>query len=116
MYTDRKQGNGRAALVVFIAVLVAAAVLIAALLMGSGREEKRREGARAIRDLIERTARQCYAVEGVYPPNLAYLEDHYGIEVNKRDYYVTYEAFASNVPPSVIVTPEGSANAEESLP
>lgn len=116
MYTDRKKGNGHAALIVLVAVLVTAAVLIAALLMGSGREEKRREGARAIRDLIERTARQCYAVEGIYPPNLAYLEDHYGIEVNKKDFYVTYEAFASNVPPSVIVTPEGSVNAEEALP
>lgn len=116
MYTDRKQGNGRTALIVLIVVLVLAVVLIAALLMGSGREEKRQEGAQAIRDLIERTARQCYVVEGVYPPNLAYLEDHYGIEVNKKDYYVTYEAFASNVPPSVIVTPEGSTNAEEVLP
>lgn len=116
MYTDRKKGNGHAALIALIAVLVTAVVVIAALLIGFGGAEKRQEGARAIRDLIERTARQCYAVEGVYPPNLAYLEDHYGIEVNKKDYYVTYEAFASNVPPSVIVTPEGSTHAEEVLP
>ena len=45
-----------------------------------------------------------------------YLEDHYGIEINHKDFYVTYEAFASNVPPSVFVTPEGSTAASEELP
>jgi len=114
MYTDRKKRNWLWLIpAVLCAVLIAAAVLVFA---GPRREEKREEGALAIRDLIERTARQCYAVEGVYPPNLAYLEDHYGIRINKKDYYVTYEAFASNVPPSVFVTTEGSARAAEELP
>ena len=115
MYSDRKKRSPLWWIVpaVLIALLIAAA---AAAFSGPRRAEKREEGALAIRDLIERTARQCYAVEGVYPPNLAYLEDHYGIEINKKDYYVTYEAFASNVPPSVFVTPEGSTAASEELP
>ena len=64
------------------------------------------EGAVAIEDAVRRSALQCYAVEGVYPPDLAYLEENYGLQVNTRDYYVTYEAFASNVAPNVIVTPK----------
>ena len=50
-------------------------------------------------------AMQCAAVEGAYPASLKYLEEHYGLIVNHSDYAVTYEAFASNVPPSVVVVP-----------
>jgi hypothetical protein len=42
-------------------------------------------------------------VEGVYPPNLAYLEDNYGLQINTRDFYVHYQAFSSNLPPEVRV-------------
>ncbi len=113
MYTDRKK---RVWPWIVIAAVLLAAVLLLASRTGTMRKEIIEEGTVAIRELIERTARQCYAVEGVYPPNLAYLEDHYGIEINKKDYYVNYDTFASNVPPSVLVTPKGSTRASEELP
>lgn len=60
--------------------------------------------AAAIREAVQRSALQCYAVEGAYPPDLQYLEDNYGLQVNRQDFYVTYDAFASNLPPTVRVT------------
>ena len=60
-------------------------------------------GTEAIRAAVQRSALQCYAVEGVYPSSLEYLEENYGLQVNHEDYYVTYEAFASNMPPTVRV-------------
>lgn len=113
MYTDRKKR--------IWPWLIAAAVLLAAVVLivsraGPARLKMIGDGAVAVRELIERTARQCYAVEGVYPPNLAYLEDHYGIEINKKDYFVIYDAFASNVPPSVLVTPKGYVQTPEETP
>ena len=60
--------------------------------------------AAAIREAVQRSALQCYAVEGAYPPDLQYLEENYGLQVNKQDFYVTYDAFASNLPPTVRVT------------
>ena len=114
MYSDRKKRTWIP--VLLAAVLLAAAVLLVLAQSGPKRAEIREEGMIAIRELVESAARQCYAVEGVYPPNLAYLEDHYGIRVNKKDYFVNYDAFASNVPPSVIVTPVGSTRASEELP
>ena len=58
----------------------------------------------AIRDAVQRSALQCYAVEGVYPPSLEYLQDNYGLQINTEDFYVTYDAFASNLPPAIRVT------------
>ena len=101
MYTDKKDRSGL--WTALAAVLLFAVLLVLLLTQGARGDDIRNEGAAAIRAVIEDTARQCYVVEGVYPPNLAYLEEHYGIQINTKDYYVTYEAFASNLPPSVRV-------------
>ncbi len=101
MYSDKK----RAAWPLVMAVIV---LLCALLGLSAFRKlssaDITEESAAAIREAVERSAKQCYVVEGVYPPNLAYLKDNYGLQVNERDFYVTYEAFASNLPPTVRVT------------
>ena len=75
-----------------------------ALLFSDGGRDLDESSALAIREAVQRSALQCYAVEGVYPPDLQYLEDNYGLQVNQEDFYVTYDAFASNLPPTVRVT------------
>ncbi|MBR3228007.1 MAG: hypothetical protein IKF68_05635 [Erysipelotrichaceae bacterium] len=57
----------------------------------------------SIKDTIMRRALQCYVTEGSYPESLAYLEENYGLMINHRDYRVTYEIFADNLPPEVRV-------------
>ena len=91
------------AAVAAVLALSAAVILLAARLGGAGGRDISREAAASIREAIERTALQCYAVEGVYPPDLEYLTDQYGLAVNTRDFYVHYDAFASNLPPDVRV-------------
>jgi hypothetical protein len=56
-----------------------------------------------IRRAILNACVQCYALEGSYPPDLDYLEAHYGIKLNDEKYYFYYEVFASNVMPDVEV-------------
>ena len=101
MYLDKKTDRSWPLVLGLILVLA----LVTLLACGSRMESRdlRDEGAAAIQSAIERGALQCYAVEGVYPPNLQYLEEHYGLQINDRDYYVTYDAFASNLPPNVRV-------------
>ena len=101
MYSDRRKRTGLWAGVLL--AVAAAAVLLGLLASRVQRRDLREESAQAIQTAIERGALQCYVVEGVYPPNLQYLEDHYGLQVNTVDYYVTYDAFASNLPPAVRV-------------
>ncbi len=45
----------------------------------------------------------CYAVEGVYPPSLKYIEDHYGLTYDHDKYIVSYESIGSNIMPSVMI-------------
>lgn len=87
---------------------VALCVLIAVgLFFGAGalRRATREQGAQALRQSILSAASRCCAVEGSYPTSLKHLEDDYGLTVNDQDYVVTYEAFAGNLVPSVVVVP-----------
>ena len=88
------------------AVLLAALVVILVAAAWQPVERALREqGAEAARSAVLRAAAQCCAVEGAYPSTLAHLEEHYGLSVNRDDYVITYEAYASNVTPSVVVVP-----------
>ena len=107
MYSDVKQS--KAFLIGLILVLLLIAVIAAwSMTRGSG-ADLTEEGAAAIQDTVQKGALQCYVVEGVYPPDLQYLQDHYGLQINTDAYYVTYDVFASNQPPIVVVTPNKTA-------
>lgn len=84
---------------------VAAACVLAWLGLSAVRADLVRQGTVSVREAILNGARQCCAIEGSYPNTLEYLEEHYGVVVNHEDYVVTYDAFASNVLPTVAVVP-----------
>ncbi len=59
------------------------------------------------RSLLEKAVTRdivhCYAVEGVYPPSLSYIEEHYGLTYDHSKYIVSYESIGSNIMPSVMI-------------
>lgn len=57
----------------------------------------------SIRQAVTRAAIQCYSIEGIYPPDLAYLEQNYGLQIDKQRYIVDYRCFASNIMPDITV-------------
>lgn len=65
----------------------------------------REQGAVSVRNAILDAAMQCCAVEGSYPSNLEHLENSYGLSINHSDYIITYQVYADNVMPSVVVVP-----------
>ena len=86
--------------VVFVVVLLVAFVLI-----GLGAQVSAREQATlSVRESVLNAAKQCCAVEGSYPSSIEHLEKYYGLVINHSDYVVSYEWFADNVLPSVVVT------------
>ncbi len=62
-----------------------------------------RESGRILEDAVRRAVVQCYVCEGMYPPDLQYLTDHYGLSVDTDNFIVHYEAFASNLFPTITV-------------
>lgn len=86
------------------ALLAALAVLVCFL---SGITEisagHREEGKAQLEQAIRRTAAACYASEGVYPPDLSYMREHYGLRVDETRYAVIYEVQASNLMPDITV-------------
>ena len=64
-----------------------------------------REGAETLRSAIARASVQCYAIEGRYPPSVQYLEENYGIRIDRERFHVFYEGFASNIIPDITVIP-----------
>lgn len=56
-----------------------------------------------VQDIVEKYAIQCYASEGSYPPDLAYLVEHYGLILDEERYIYDYDIFASNIMPEIII-------------
>lgn len=68
--------------------------------LDSGRQA---EDLRQLEDALRRACVACYAAEGIYPPNVAYLEEHYGLQVDEERYTVQYDIFAENLMPDITV-------------
>ena len=58
-------------------------------------------------DAVNKDIIHCYAVEGYYPPNLKYIEDHYGLTYDKDRYFVDYVPIGDNIMPSVTIVETG---------
>ena len=68
--------------------------------LASGQDE---EALQQLEESLRRSAVACYAAEGVYPPDLDYLEEHYGVQIDEKRFVVYYDAFASNMMPDITV-------------
>ena len=88
---------------ILLVPLVVAVLLIFTTALSNLQEGQQSEGRQQLEDAVRRSAVACYAAEGIYPPNLEYLEEHYGIQVDREHYTVMYDVFASNMMPDVTV-------------
>lgn len=61
------------------------------------------EKQKILQDSVQRAMVQCYAIEGMYPPNISYLEENYGVIIDHEKYVVHYEVFAANILPDIRV-------------
>ena len=85
-----------------IFLLLAVAVFF--LLSLSRLEHHRREaGKQQLETAVRRCAVSCYAAEGFYPPDVAYLQEHYGLQFDEASYVIRYERPASNWMPDITV-------------
>ena len=71
---------------------------IATVSSGSTRDEKR-----ILDEAIHKDIVHCYAVEGMYPPSLSYMEEHYGLTFDHDKFLVDYEPIGANIMPNVTI-------------
>ena len=64
------------------------------------------EQAKSLETAVRRSVAQCYAVEGTYPPNLEYIEEHYGLLYDTDSFYIDYTAIGSNIMPDITILPK----------
>lgn len=99
-----REKNGAGKLARLIAALTAAAVAVIMILaVRHLSESELSEGREILETAVRRSAMSCYAAEGVYPPSLDYLKEHYGLIIDEDRYIVKYEAFAENLMPYITV-------------
>lgn len=68
--------------------------------LGSGETAENR---RQLEQALRQGCLACYAAEGVYPPDLEYLKEHYGLQVDEARYTVHYLAIAENLMPDITI-------------
>ncbi len=85
-----------------IAIFTVIAVLFVMAVDYSGRStiEKQKE---SLERAISRDIVQCYAIEGMYPPSLEYMQDHYGLTYDSESFFVDYQPVAANLYPAFTV-------------
>lgn len=86
-----------------IAAAVLAVILALGAISGRVRRDISAQAEESIRRNVLEAAVQCYAIEGVYPSDVTYLEQNYGVRYDSRRYSVKLEAPDSNVLPTVTV-------------
>lgn len=83
--------------------IVTAIFLVTLLILGGnyGRRVYREQSIEVLRQSARRAAVECYSIEGIYPPDVEYLEDKYYLSYDKDKYFIFYETFAANVMPTI---------------
>jgi len=88
----------------WLAALLAALCLIFFISsLASVDRQQGEEGRQQLETALRRAAVACYAAEGVYPPTVEYLQQHYGVQIEEERYIVFYEIFANNLMPDITV-------------
>ena len=82
----------------FVIVIIAFLFGISFIASTSAKDQKQ-----ILTDAVSKDIIHCYAVEGYYPPSLAYIEEHYGLTYDSSRFLVDYVPIADNIMPSVTI-------------
>lgn len=84
-------------------VLVTAILIFFLAAISNLQRGNKEEGKEQLEQALRRCAVACYATEGIYPPSVEYMKEHYGIQIDEEQYFVIYDIFAENLMPDITV-------------
>ncbi|MGI6579184.1 MAG: hypothetical protein ACOX3H_02895 [Saccharofermentanales bacterium] len=85
-----------------VAIFAAVALSIGSGVTAAGKTSVSRQIV-LLKDAVRREAVQCYALEGSYPQDLAYLQERYGLRYDADRYVVHYKFLGGNLLPEISV-------------
>ena len=65
--------------------------------------EVKKNDADMLKNALENAVITCYAIEGAYPESLEYIEEHYGVKIDREKYFVDYNKNVINMKPEISV-------------
>lgn len=84
-----------------LGILIAVLIVMAVINLNDDSEVS---GCEKLEEAVRKAAVACYTEEGVYPPDIEYIKQHYGVMVDEKKYTVHYTAYAENLMPVITVT------------
>jgi len=99
---EKRSLHGFRGLIVSVAALALVAGVFAWAVTAADRQSEAEQQAQLL-GAIRRALVTCYATEGQYPPTIEYLKEHYALVIDDERFLVSYDAFASNIMPSVSI-------------
>ena len=84
-------------------ILIAAIIWFALTSVGNLSAGSKNEERQHLEDALRRAALSCYASQGYYPPDVGYIEERYGIQIDRESFAVFYDVFAENIMPQIDV-------------
>ncbi len=99
-YAKKKKISITAYIPILLLVIVLAIFIGFSDSFSSSNIEHERE---VLENALERSITQCYALEGTYPTDLAYLQENYGLTYNKDHFYIDYQYIGGNLRPDVTI-------------
>ena len=104
IYVGKRQNSIVSILGKLVKILIIFAILFIFFLgideISSGNIERQQA---SLQEAVDRDIVQCYSLEGIYPPSLEYMEEHYGLIYDKKLFFIDYRPVASNIYPEVTI-------------
>ena len=102
IWNSQKRKNISINIVLSIVIYGLVMIFVIVGMMGVSNNSKKQEVEEVTRQ-INKSISLCYAIEGMYPNDLEYLENNYGLDIDDEKYIIHYKLFASNIQPEVMV-------------
>lgn len=104
LYQVKKREKIRILLMIFVFAIM---IFFVGVYSQNAQDSIDNEQLRTLQEAIRSSAVECYATEGIYPEQVEYLEEHYGIQIDNSKYVVIYEYWGANLCPMVRVNRKG---------
>ena len=86
-------------------IFIALFLLVSTLATGGASDKIQTKQLEFLEDAVRRSAVQCFALEGHFPDSLSYLEEKYGLIIDRNNFAVYYESMGGNLLPQIRVIP-----------